>query len=52
MKLTSFEIPRLWYSVSSTLKNNTFVIYLYNMVNYKDNVQTIVIPDGNKYVNF
>ena len=47
MKLTSFEIPRLWYSISSTLKNNTFVIYLYNMVNYTDNVQTIVIPDGN-----
>ena len=47
MKLTSFEIPRLWYSISSTLTNNTFVIYLYNMVNYKDNVQTIVIPDGN-----
>ena len=50
MKLTSFEIPRLWYSISSLLKNNTFDIYLYNMVNYADNVQTIVIPDGN-YTN-
>jgi hypothetical protein len=47
MKLISSEIPRLWYSISSTLKNNTFKIYLYNMVDYPDNVQTIVLPDGN-----
>lgn len=47
MNLISFEIPRLWYSVSSILKNNTFKISLYNMVGYSDNVQTIVIPDGN-----
>ena len=47
MKLVSFEIPRSWYSVSSVLKNNTFKISLYNMVDYADNIQTIVIPDGN-----
>lgn len=47
MKLVSFEIPRLWYSISAILKNNTFKIYLYNMIDYPDNVQTIVIPDGN-----
>ena len=47
MKLVSFEIPRLWYSISSVLKNNTFKIYLYNMNTYADNVQTIVMPDGN-----
>ena len=47
MKLVSFEIPRLWYTISSILKNNTFKIYLYNMVDYSDNIQTIVIPDGN-----
>ena len=47
MKLVSFEIPRLWHSISSILKNNTFKIYLYNMVDYEDSIQTIVIPDGN-----
>lgn len=47
MSLVSFEIPRLWYSISSALGNNIFKIYLYNMKNYPDNVQTIVIPDGN-----
>jgi len=47
MKLVSFEIPRLWYSISPQLKNNIFKIYLYNMVDYPDNVQTIVMPNGN-----
>jgi len=47
MKLISCEIPRLWYSISSALKNNTMKIYLYNMVDYPDNVQTIILPDGN-----
>lgn len=50
MKLISFEIPRLWYSISSNLKNNTMRIYLYNMVDYPDSVQTVTLPDGN-YTN-
>jgi hypothetical protein len=47
MKLMSFEIPRLWHSISPILKNNTFKIYLYNMVDYPDIEHTICIPDGN-----
>jgi hypothetical protein len=47
MKLISLELPRLWYNVSKYLGTNTMKIYLYNMTDYPDNVQTITLPDGN-----
>jgi len=46
MKLSALELPRLWYSISSKLKNNSFQIYLQNT----DILLTIVLPDGN-YTN-
>lgn len=50
MKLVSLELPRMWYTISSELGNNTMKIALYNMVDYPDNVQTISLPSG-KYQN-
>jgi len=47
MKLISLELPRMWYSISSAFRNNVMKIELYNMVDYPDNVQEIIIPDGN-----
>lgn len=47
MKLISLEVPRVWYNISQNLGTNTMKIYLYNMVDYPDNVQTITLPDGN-----
>ena len=47
MKLISLELPRLWYNISKYLGTNTMKIYLYNMIDYPDNVQTITLPDGN-----
>lgn len=47
MKLISLEVPRLWYNISKQLGTNNMKIYLYNMVDYPDNVQTITLPDGN-----
>jgi hypothetical protein len=46
MKLVALELPRLWYSISSQLSNNSFEIYLQNT----DISLTIVLPDGN-YTN-
>jgi len=46
MKLVALELPRLWYSISSKLENNSFEIYLQNT----DISLTIVLPDGN-YTN-
>lgn len=47
MKLISLEVPRIWYNISQYLGTNTMKIYLYNMVDYPDNIQTITLPDGN-----
>lgn len=47
MKLISLELPRMWYTISSVLGNNTMKIGLYNMKDYADNVQTITLPNGN-----
>jgi hypothetical protein len=47
MRLISLELPKMWYSISSELGNNTLSISLYDMANYENNTQTIVIPDGN-----
>lgn len=47
MKLVSLELPRIWYNISQNLRTNTMKIYLYNMVDYPDNIQTITLPDGN-----
>lgn len=46
MKLISLELPRMWYTISSELGNNTMKISLYNMVDYADNIQTITLPNG------
>ena len=46
MKLVALELPRLWYSISSKLENNSFEVYLQNT----DISLTIVLPDGN-YTN-
>jgi hypothetical protein len=46
MKLVALELPRMWYSISSKMANNSFQIYLQNT----DMLLTIVLPDGN-YTN-
>ena len=46
MKLVALELPRMWYSISSKMANNSFQIYLQNT----DITLTIVLPDGN-YTN-
>ena len=50
MKLVALELPRLWYSISTKLLNNTFKINLKNMTLYPDFSVTITMPDGN-YTN-
>lgn len=46
MRLVALELPRLWYSISSKLENNSFEIYLQTT----DVFLTITLPDGN-YTN-
>jgi hypothetical protein len=46
MKLISLELPRMWYTISNELGNNTMKISLYNMASYPDNVQIITLPNG------
>jgi len=50
MKLVSLELPRMWDIISSENGNNTMVIELYNMPNYPDSIQTIILPNGH-YTN-
>jgi|688.fasta_scaffold67331_5 hypothetical protein len=47
MRLISLELPRMWYSISDLIGNNTMKIELYNMSNYPNSIQTITIPNGN-----
>lgn len=49
MKVSFVEIPIFWYSISSSKKNNTFTIQLFNMagVPQPNTTNTIVIEDGN-----
>ena len=46
MTLVALELPRLWYSISSKLENNSFEIYLQTT----DVSLNITLPDGN-YTN-
>lgn len=50
MKLVSLELPRLWNVISEENENNTMIIELYNMPNYPDSIQTIILPNGH-YTN-
>jgi len=50
MKLVALELPRLWYSISSQLLNNSFKITLKNMALFPDTFIIITLPDGN-YTN-
>ena len=49
MQLTALEIPKSFYSISSSYGNNYFILELYqNMDNMLSSAtRTIVIPDGN-----
>jgi hypothetical protein len=47
MKLVALELPRLWYSISSQLLNNSFKITLKNMALFPDTFIIITLPDGN-----
>jgi hypothetical protein len=51
MKVSFLEIPNFWYDISSKLKNNTFIIKLFNMqynnINVEDTTNIIIIEDGN-----
>ena len=47
MRLISLELPRMWYSISDLIGNNTMKIELYNMSAYPNSIQTITIPNGN-----
>jgi len=50
MKLVSLELPRMWDIISEENGNNIMVIELYNMPNYSDSIQTIILPNGH-YTN-
>ena len=50
MRLISLELPRMWYSITDLIGNNTMKIELYNMKDYPNSIQTITIPNGN-YTN-
>jgi hypothetical protein len=50
MKLVSLELPRMWDIISEENGNNIMIIELYNMPNYSDSIQTIIIPNGH-YTN-
>lgn len=47
MKLCAVELPNLWYSFSTSKKNNVFYITTENVNGYPDMKHTITIPDGN-----
>jgi hypothetical protein len=50
MKLVSLELPRMWDIISGENENNIMKIELYNMPNYPDSIQTIILPNGH-YTN-
>jgi hypothetical protein len=50
MKLVSLELPRMWDIISEENENNTMIIELYNMPNYPNSIQTIILPNGH-YTN-
>ena len=48
MRISSIEIPNIWYVYSTEKQSNTFILNLYNMATYPaDATFTITIPDGN-----
>jgi hypothetical protein len=47
VKLISFELPVVWYSISEKNKSNTFNIETFNITGLPDTVHTIILPDGN-----
>ena len=47
MRISSIEIPNIWYVYSTEKQSNTFIIDLYNMTTHPDATFTITIPDGN-----
>jgi hypothetical protein len=47
MRLISLELPRMWYSISDLIGNNTMKIELYNVASLPNSIQTITIPNGN-----
>lgn len=47
MRVSSVDIPVLWYSITDKMRRNEFQIKLYNMNGLPDTEQTIVIPPGN-----
>ena len=55
MKVVALELPTVWYSISSKLKNNRVIVHLYHvkdnntstLANYHDETHVITVPDGN-----
>jgi hypothetical protein len=53
MKVVAMELPTVWYSISSKLKNNHMTVHLYNVKDtstsstFHDETQVITVPDGN-----
>jgi len=47
IKLSSVDIPMLWYNVDSILERNKFIITLFNYKNIENNIHYISIPPGN-----
>jgi len=53
MKVVALELPTVWYSISSKLKNNYMTVHLYNVkdtstsTTYHQETQVITVPDGN-----
>jgi len=46
-RITSVEIPNLWYDFSSKVRNNQFTIQFFNMEDLPDSECVVTIPDGN-----
>jgi len=46
-RITSVEIPNLWYAFSSKARNNFFTIKFFNMTDLSDCECVVTIPDGN-----
>ena len=47
MRVSSVDIPVLWYAITDKMNRNEFRIHLYNMNGLPDIEQTIIIPPGN-----
>ena len=47
MRVSSVDVPVLWYSITDKMRRNEFQINLYNMNGLPDIEQTVIIPPGN-----